>query len=87
MQDGTGKYGFRTITRMLTEMGYTNQQGKELNPGTLKQILINPKYKGYYHGRLTESNNYRDKKSIKLPESEQLLYKDEDIPAIVSEEL
>lgn len=83
----TGKYGFRTITRMLTEMGYTNQQGKELNPGTLKQILINPKYKGYYHGRLTESNNYRDKKSIKLPESEQLLYKDEDIPAIVSEEL
>ncbi|MEE1224917.1 MAG: sporulation stage IV protein A, partial [Clostridia bacterium] len=42
---------------------------------------------GYYHGRLTESNNYRDKKSIKLPESEQLLYKDEDIPAIVSEEL
>lgn len=83
----SGKYGFRTITRKLTEMGYRNQQGKELNPGTLKQILINPKYKGYYHGRLTESNNYRDKKSIKLPESDHLLYKDEDIPAIVSEEL
>lgn len=83
----SGKYGFRTITRKLTEMGYRNQQGKELNPGTLKQILINPKYKGYYHGRLTESNNYRDKKSIKLPESDHLLYKDEEIPAIVSEEL
>ncbi len=83
----TGKYGFRTITRMLTEKGYRNQQGEELNPGTLRQILQNPKYKGYYHGRLTESNNYREKKSIKLPESEQLLYKDEDIPAIVSEDV
>lgn len=83
----SGKYGFRTITRKLSEMGYRNQQGKELNPGTLKQILINPKYKGYYHGRLTESNNYRDKKSIKLPVEEHLLYKDEDIPALVSEEL
>ncbi len=83
----TGKYGFRTITGKLTELGYRNQQGKELNPGTLKQILVNPKYKGYYHGRLTESNNYRDKKSIKLPKAEHLLYKDEDIPAIVSEEL
>lgn len=83
----TGKYGFRTITRVLTEKGYRNQKGGELNPGTLKQILINPKYKGYYHGRLTESNNYRDKKSIKLPEEDHLLYKDENIPAIVSEEL
>ncbi len=83
----TGKYGFRTITRKLTERGYRNQQGKELNPGTLKQILVNTKYNGYYHGRLTESNNYRDKKSIKLPETDHLLYKDDDIPAIVSEEL
>ncbi len=83
----TGKYGFRTITRVLTEKGYRNQQGKELNPGTLKQILCNPKYKGYYHGRTSESNNYREKKKIKLPESEHLLYKDENIPAIVSEEV
>lgn len=83
----TGMYGFRTIVKKLTELGYRNQQGKELNPGTLKQILKNPKYKGYYHGRLTESNNYRDKKSIKLPETDHLLYKDDDIPAIVSEEL
>lgn len=83
----SGKYGFRTITRKLTELGYRNQKGKELNPGTLRQILINPKYKGYYNGRLTESNNYRDKKSVKLPETEHIMYKDEDVPAIVSEEL
>ncbi len=83
----TGKYGFRSVTKLLTEKGYTNQKGDALNPGTLKAILTNPKYKGYYHGRLTESNNYCDKKSIKLPTEEHLLYKDSEIPAIVSEEL
>jgi len=82
-----GKYGYRTITRMLTEKGYRNQDGNELNPGTFKRILTNPKYKGYYHGRLTESNDYRRKKSVKLAEEDRLLYKDESIPAIVSEEL
>ena len=82
-----GKYGFRTIARVLGEMGFTNQSGKPLNPGTLRQILENPKYKGYYHGRLTESRDYRSKKKVKLSAEEQLYYKDENIPAIVSEEL
>lgn len=82
-----GKYGFRTIARVLGEMGFTNQSGKPLNPGTLRQILENPKYKGYYHGRLTESSDYRSKKKVKLSAEEQLYYKDENIPAIVSEEL
>ncbi len=83
----SGKYGYRTLARMLNEMGYTNTIGQEINPATLKGILTNPKYKGYYHGRLTESNDYKKKKSVKLPESERLLYKDDSIPAIVSEEL
>ena len=84
---GEGKYGYRTITRLLTEKGYRNQEGRELNPGTFKRILTNPKYKGYYHGRLTESSDYRRKKNIKLAEEDKLLYKDDSIPAIVSEEL
>jgi DNA invertase Pin-like site-specific DNA recombinase len=82
-----GKYGYRTIIQKLTEMGYRNQSGSELNPGTIKRILTNPKYKGYYHGRLTESSDYRRKKNIKLAEEDRLLYKDESVPAIVSEEL
>ena len=86
LYDG-GKYGFRTISRVLGEMGYTNQKGEPLNPGTLRQILENPKYKGYYCGRKTESSDYRSKKKVKLAPEEQLYYKDESIPAIVSEEL
>lgn len=83
----SGKYGFRTITRVLGEMGYTNQKGAPLNPGTLRQILENPKYKGYYCGRKTESSDYRTKKKVKLAPEEHIYYKDESIPAIVSEEL
>ena len=82
-----GNYGYRTVTRLLTEKGYRNQDGGELNPGSLKRILTNPKYKGYYHGRLTESNDYRRKKSVKLAKEDRLLFKDDSIPAIVSEEL
>ena len=33
------KYGFRVLTRILTEKGYRNQSGDELNPGSLKGIL------------------------------------------------
>jgi DNA invertase Pin-like site-specific DNA recombinase len=80
------KYGYRTIARMLNEKGYRNQNGKEINVGTLKSILTNPKYKGYYRGRLTESNDYRTKKNIKLSDKEILLYKDESIPIIIDEE-
>ncbi|MCL2837642.1 MAG: recombinase family protein [Oscillospiraceae bacterium] len=81
------KYGYRTIARMLTEKGYRSKVGKEINPATLKGIISNPKYKGYYHGRLTESSDYRTKKNVKLSQDERLYYKDDSIPAIVSEEL
>jgi len=81
------KYGFRTVARLLTEKGYRNQSGRELNPGSLKAILTNPKYKGYYHGRITESSDYRRKKNIKLDDEDRLLYKDENIPVIISEDL
>ncbi|MCL2860492.1 MAG: recombinase family protein [Oscillospiraceae bacterium] len=81
------KYGYRTITKILTSKGYLSQGGKELNPGTLKGIITNPKYKGYYHGRLTESNDYRYKKNIKLSDEEKLLYKDDNVPAIVNEDI
>jgi DNA invertase Pin-like site-specific DNA recombinase len=82
-----GKYGYRMIANILTERGFRNQNGGELNPGTFKNILANPKYKGYYHGRKTESSDYRRKIKVKLAEEEHLLYKDENIPAIVSEDL
>ena len=81
------KYGFRVLTRLLTEKGYRNQSGEELNPGSLKGILTNPKYKGFYHGHITESNDYREQKKVKTAQEDRILYKSDDVPAIVSEEL
>jgi len=81
------KYGFRVLTRLLTEKGYRNQSGEELNPGSLKGILTNPKYKGFYHGRITESSDYREQRKVKTGEEDRLLYKSDEVPAIVSEEI
>jgi len=81
------KYGFRTLARILHEKGYRNQTGGEINPGSLKSILSNPKYKGYYHGHITESNDYREQKKVKTALEDRILYKCEEVPAIVSEEL
>jgi uncharacterized protein YjbJ (UPF0337 family) len=48
---------------------------------------MNPKYKGFYHGHITESNDYREQKKIKTSMEDRLLYKSDDVPEIVSEEL
>ena len=81
------QYGYRTIAKMLSEKGYRSQTGKDINPASLKGILTNPKYKGYYCGRKTESSDYRQKKNLKLPKEDGLYYKDKSIPVIVEEEL
>lgn len=82
-----GCYGYRTLAKLLTEKGYYNQKGKALNPGSLKRILTNPKYKGYYHGRITESTDYLQKRRKCISLEHKLFYKDSNIPPIVTEDL
>jgi hypothetical protein len=72
---------------MLYERGITSSKGNLFNTRTMANMLNNPKYKGFYRGNITSSIDYRTKKSVFLPESEWVMYKDEKIPAIVSEEL
>lgn len=81
------KYGYKKVAQIMNERGFRNTLGGAIDPGTINGILTNPKYMGYYHGRKTESSDYKNKKNIKLPEQMQLKYKDENIPQIVSEEL
>jgi site-specific DNA recombinase len=68
-------------------MGYTSRQGNEFNVLTIRHILKNPKYKGWYCGNKTRSLDYRTKKRAFLDESEWIMYPDPSIPPIVSEEL
>lgn len=83
----TGKYGIRKIAQELTKQGHTSLLGNEFNQLTIKHILTNPKYKGWYCGNKTQSLDYRTKKKAFLEESEWVMYPDPNIPAIVSEEL
>lgn len=83
----TGKYGIRKISQELTRRGHTSLLGNEFNQLTIRHILTNPKYKGWYCGNKTQSLDYRTKKKAFLDESEWVMYPDPNIPAIVSEEL
>lgn len=79
--------GIRKISQRLYEMGYTSREGNAFNQLTIRHMLENPKYKGWYCGNKTQSLDYRTKKKAFLDESEWIMYPDPTIPAIVSEEL
>ena len=79
--------GIRKISQSLYEMGYTSRQGNAFNQLTIRHMLENPKYKGWYCGNKTQSIDYRTKKKAFLDESEWVTYPDPNIPAIVTEAL
>ncbi len=76
----TGKYGIRKISQELTRRGHTSLLGNEFNQLTIKHILTNPKYKGWYCGNKTQSLDYRTKKKAFLEESEWVMYPDSQYP-------
>ena len=81
------RYGTRKISQKLLEMGYTSREGNAFNVLTIRHMLENPKYKGWYCGNKSQNLDYRTKKKAFLDESEWVMYPDPSIPAIVSEEL
>lgn len=85
----TGKYGFYKLSKYLGNLGYLNKKGNYYDKDTLKRIISNPKYKGYYRGHTYETIDYRTKRRKKININEQTIFKctDGSIPTIVSEEL
>jgi len=81
------RLGTRKISQKLFEMGYTSREGNAFNVLTIRHMLENPKYKGWYCGNKTQNLDYRTKKKAFLDESEWVMYPDPTIPAIVSKEL
>ena len=82
--------GIRAISTWLSEHGYQNKNGNPFSFSTIRNILINPKYKGYYCGGKTHKMDYKLKEIKRIHEEDWVLYKDESgeiVPAIVSEEL
>lgn len=79
--------GVRKISQILLKEGYTSRKGNSFNVRTIRNILCNPKYKGWYCANKSQTVDYRSKRRIFLDESEWILYPDPSIPAIVSEDL
>ena len=79
--------GIRRISRQLYDEGFTSRKGNAFNVLTIRHILENPKYKGWYCANKSQTVDYRSKRKIFLDESEWVMYPDPSIPAIVSEEL
>ena len=84
------RLGIRGIAQQLASMGYQNTRGNEFSFSTIRGILSNPKYKGYYCGRKSSKLDYRTKDIKVFDPEDWVLYKDESgqvVPALVSEEL
>ncbi|MBS7298691.1 MAG: recombinase family protein [Eubacteriales bacterium] len=83
-----GNLGIRAIAKALTEMGYRNTNGNDFSFSSIKGILVNPKYKGFYCGNKTHKIDFRHDDIKHLPKDEWVMYEDhEKVPPIVSAEL
>lgn len=88
MMYATQNMGIRAICAWLEENAYKNTKGGSFSFTTIKGILTNPKYMGYYCGNKTHKFDYKLNDRTYLDESEWVMYKDEEnVPPIISEEI
>lgn len=85
----SGEYGFKRIAEILAGDGYFTRNGKVFSDTTLRKMIINPRYKGWYTANMSEVEDYKTHKKVSKAKEEWVIYKDESgsIPAIVSEEI
>ena len=84
----SGEYGLSKISKILYNEGYTTKKGGFIYITTLRRIITNPKYKGFYCTNTVMTKDYKNKKQIRLPMEEWVIKNSNgEIPAIVSEEL
>ena len=83
-----GKFGVRRIARELEKEGILSPNtGRMFGSDSIRNMIQNPKYKGFYCSGKTVSIDYRQNKRIRIGEDNWTVFKDENIPAIVSEEI
>lgn len=81
--------GIRSIGKELAKEGIYAKDGKEFAFSTIKNIITNPKYKGYYVGGKTTVIDFLSKQRKYFNETDWTIYKDERgfVPPIIDEEL
>lgn len=76
------------IAKILNKENITTREGNKWSATTISRIIKNPKYKGYYCGRKSETIDYIKKEIKYLPKEKWIIYKDfKKIPPIVDEYL
>ncbi len=80
--------GVRAIAKILSDSGLRNTNGNPFSFSTIKGILVNPKYKGFYCGNKTHKVHFLSNEVAYVPQEEWVMYEDhEKVPPIVSPEL
>lgn len=82
------RMGLRRIAKELALRGIHRSDGTDIPTRTISCVLENPKYKGFYCGGKSEKVDMGERYvRTMLPEDKWTMYRDESIPAIISEEL
>lgn len=74
--------GMRSIGSKLALDGILNKNGKPFSQSTIKYILTNPKYKGYYCGNKTRVIDYHTKQRVSINEEKLKKQSDEIVNSI-----
>ena len=81
---GVHRLGFK----LYDEHGITNYSGKPISGTVIKNIIRNPKYKGYFCAHKETTVDYHNRVRKRFKRDEWIVYKDnETCPPIVSEEI
>lgn len=82
------KMSISKIVKILNSEGIKTRQNNNWSTTTIRRMLQNPKYKGYYCGKKTEIIDYMTKKVKVLPKSEWITFEDKErIPKIIDNDL
>lgn len=80
--------GFYRISEYFKDKGYVGKNGTPISSQSLRRIIRNPKYKGYYRTGTVKVVDYKLHKAQRMPKEEWQVFEcKENIPQIVSEEL
>ena len=66
----SGDIGIRKVGKKLEEEGILTKKGETFAYSTIKNILTNPKYKGFYSGNKTRVIDFMTKQRVNLGEDE-----------------
>ncbi len=83
-----GELGMRALARRLAQENIYNRSGGEFSVSTLKNIITNPKYKGWYCGGKSCKRDYKLPDIERLPPKRWVCYASpQTVPPLVSAQL